>query len=469
MNTIYKFMAAALVATSTLTAAAQNTSSAYFTNDYKFRHTMNPAYGNEQNYVSIPAMGNVNLSLHGNFGVKDVVMDNPQYPAHSSDRLTTFMNPYISVGDALSGFSSGDNKLMQDLNLSILSAGFKAFGGYNTIELNVHEFMGVSLPYELFEFAKNTGNKTYNIGDINASAQAYAELAFGHSRQINEQLRVGAKLKFLFGAGRADATFKDMKADLSAPDKWTLQGKAEANVSLKGFKYKTETKEYNQEGRGSYEQVNDIDIDGAGLGGFGMAVDLGAIYKLNDDWTFSASLTDLGFISWSNNVTAESSGESFEFDGFHDVAVSKDYGGEELDDKADKIGDQFMDFAHLSDKGDKGGRTTGIGATLNLGAEYTLPVYRQIKFGALSTTHIRGKYTWTEGRLSANYEPLGWIDGGLSLAANNFGVGMGWVVNIHPKGYNFFVAMDHLLGSFSKNGIPLKKNASVALGMSVTW
>lgn len=35
---------------------AQGLNSAYFTKDYKFRHTMNPALANEQNYVSIPAL-----------------------------------------------------------------------------------------------------------------------------------------------------------------------------------------------------------------------------------------------------------------------------------------------------------------------------------------------------------------------------------------------------------------------------
>ena len=33
-----------------------------------------------------------------------------------------------------------------------------------------------------------------------------------------------------------------------------------------------------------------------------MAADLGAVYKLGDDWTLSASLLDLGFISWKNNM-----------------------------------------------------------------------------------------------------------------------------------------------------------------------
>ena len=398
-----------------------------------------------------------------------MIMDNPLYGQPGEKRLTTFMNPNISASSALDGFSTGNNRLIEDMNITLLSAGFKSFGGYNTIELNVKQSLGLSLPYEFFEFAKNTGNQTYDIGDINLGAQAYAELAFGHSRQLNEKLRVGAKVKLLFGIARADVALKDMKADLASDDKWTISGKAEANMSLKGLTYKTETKEYNNPNKGTYERVNDVDVDGGGLGGFGMAFDLGAVYKLNDDWTFSAALLDLGFISWSNDMMAASSGEPFEFDGFRDVAINRDNGGHKLSDITDDLGDQFTEFSNLEDKGDQGGRTTGIGATLNLAAEYTLPVYRQVKFGLLSSTRIRGPYSWTEGRLSANYEPLKWINGGVNFAVNSFAASMGWVLNIHPKGYNFFIGMDHILGSLSKEGIPLNSNASVQLGMSVTW
>lgn len=141
---------------------AQGLNSAYFTKDYKFRHTMNPALANEQNYVSIPALGSINVNLRGNFGYQDVIMDNPMYPATSDKKMTTFMNPYISVADALDGFSSGRNRIVGDVSIMVLSAGFRAFGGYNTIELNSRTSFGMSLPYELFEFAKNTGNRTYD-------------------------------------------------------------------------------------------------------------------------------------------------------------------------------------------------------------------------------------------------------------------------------------------------------------------
>ena len=469
MKYINKYMALGLLSICSLHAMAQQLNSAYFTNDYKFRHTMNPAYGNEQNYVSMPGFGNVNVSLMGNFGYEDVIFDNPMFPSTSKDRLTTFMNPYISTPDALKGFNSGDNKILGDVSITVLSAGFKGFGGYNTIELNARTSFGMSMPYELFEFAKNTGNRTYNIGNISANGQAFAELAFGHSRQINEKLRVGAKVKLLFGAGRGDVNIDNVKADLAADDKWTVSGHAKSEVSVKGFTYKTEEKEYKEEGRGTYQYVNDVDVDGAGLGGFGLAFDLGGVYKINNDFTVSAALLDLGFIKWSNNMVAVNGGEEFVFNGFHDVAVNEDRGGSTLSMQGDKYSDQLADFANLQDKGDEGGRTTGIGATLNLGCEYTLPVYRKITFGVLSSTRFRGDYSWTEARVSANWTPLKWIDGGVNMAFGSYRNSFGWVLNFHPKGYNFYVGMDHTLGKVSKEFIPLNSNAAVSVGMSVAW
>lgn len=469
MKQSYTRLAAAVIMIAAAGGAmAQGLNSAYFTDDYKFRHDMNPAFGNEQNYVSIPALGNINVNTHGNFGYEDVVFDNPMYPQGSDKKLTTFMNPYISTGAALDGFSKGNNRIMGDVGIMLFSGGFKAFGGYNTIEISSKTTFGISLPYELFEFAKNTGNRTYDIGDINAHAMSYVELAFGHSRQINEKLRVGAKLKFLFGLGRADLKFSDVKADLAANDKWTVSGKATADVSLKGFSFVSETDEYNNPDKGEYEKVSDIDVYGFGLGGFGMAIDLGGVYRINDDWQVSAAVLDLGFISWSENAQAVNRSDKFEFDGFHDISVN-DGSGVSFDDQADNYGDQMTDFLNLRDNGDQGGRTTGIGATLNFGAEYNLPVYRKITFGLLSSTRIKGAYTWTEGRLSANWTPLKWLDGGVNLAVNSFTTSMGWVLNIHPKGYNFFIGMDHLLGKQSKEGIPLSSNASLNIGMSVTW
>lgn len=468
MKRLATYMMTAAMTLCGTAVTAQTMNSAYFTGDYKYRHDLNPAYGNEQNYISWPALGNLNVSTHGNFGYGDVVMNNPMFGKGSDKKMTTFLNPYISSSDALSGFSKGNNRISGNVDITILSAGFKAFGGYNTIELGARTSFGMSLPYELFEFAKNTGNKSYDIGDVTANATAFAQLAFGHSHQIGDKLRIGAKVKFLFGGARADLKMENLKADLTADDKWTVTGKATANVSMKGFTYLESEEEYNDPQRGTYRKVDDVDIDGAGLGGFGMAFDLGGIYKINRDWTVSAAVVDLGFINWSNNMQATNRSQSFIFNGFHDTAVKSDHTNS-LDNQADKYGDQIADFANLSDEGDQGSRSTGFGATVNVGCEYTLPVYRKLTFGLLSSTRINGEHTWTEGRLSANVAPLKWLDGGINVAVNSYTASMGWVLNIHPKGQNFFIGMDHLLGKTSKEFIPLSSNASVCVGFNVAW
>lgn len=459
-----RFIIAAFLLTMGQHISAQGLHTGYFTDDYSYRHEDNPAFANDRNYVSLPGLGNINVTTMGNFGLKDVVRDNPLYPSQSDKKKTSFLNPYLS--DPLKGFSKGNNSVGSEVSIAVLGAGFKAFGGYNTITVNLRADVNAKVPYELLRFAVNAGNGVYDIGDISADAQSWAELALGHSRQINEQWRVGAKLKFLFGLGNASARMEDVKAQLEG-DTWRVQAQAHTDVSVKGFQYKSEAKEY-EASDGTYQRVNDVDVDGYGLSGFGLATDLGAVYTPNDTWQFSAAIKDLGFIHWSNDCYAENPSPSFTFDGFHDMDV-KGSQPNTMDKQGDRYSDQLSQFANLQDKGDKGGRTTGLGMTINVGASYTLPAYKKMKIGMLSSTRFISKYTRTEVRASANWMPLRWLDGCVSLAGGTYGFDCGWLLNIHPAGVNFFIGMDHIPGKFSKEFIPLSSNASLTMGLSVSF
>ena len=253
-----RYIVAAVSMLLVMQAQAQNLHSAYYTDNYLYRHAMNPAYDNEQSYVAIPGLGNLNVNTKGNFGYEAVVMNNPLAGQPGEKKMVTFMHPSIDAATALSDFSTGNNRIVGNVGIAVLSAGFKAFGGYNTVEINSKTSFGVSLPYELFEFAKNIGNRSYDIGDINAGAMSYVELAFGHSRKITEKLRVGAKMKLLFGLGRADVKMENVKAELDASNRWLIQANAVADVSMKGFSYKVKEKEYKSENRGSYQCVNKL-------------------------------------------------------------------------------------------------------------------------------------------------------------------------------------------------------------------
>lgn len=463
MKTMKRYILIAVLFATAGTMMAQDLNTAYFTDDFKYRHDMNPAYGNSQGYFALPALGNIGISTQGNFGLDAVLYENKWGPK----KTTTFMNPNISVSEVMDKFNSGDNKLAANMRLTILSAGFKGLGGYNTIELNSKTNVGLLLPYELFEFAKNIGNRHYDIGSINANAQSYMELAFGHSRNLNEKLRVGAKMKVLIGVARADVEMKNIQTDLTG-DEWTISGQSQADVMMKGFTYTEERSDYKAK-NGQYRKVKDVDVDGAGVGGFGLAVDLGGIYKINNDITVSAAINDLGFISWSNDMRAKNNAQSFRFKGFRDMDVHQGEGKTTFDDEADSYSDQLADFINLQSQGDQGGVTKGIAATINLGGEYTLPKYRQLSFGLLSSTRLNGDYSWTEARVSANYRPLKWIDGAVSAAVGTYAASVGWVINFHPKVVNLFIGMDHLMSKSSKQGIPMNSNASMSMGLNITW
>lgn len=464
---IKHFALAAIMAASGNIVQAQELNSAYFMDGMTSRHELNPAFGNDQSYFSFPLLGSLNLKLQGNFGIQDVLFKNP----NSGYYNRTFMHPDVSVSEALSGFNKGANKITEDISITILSAGFKGLGGYNTIELKERSVGGISVPYELFEFAKDLNNRSYEFDDIRAKVNLYTELAFGHSHQVSEKLRVGAKVKLLFGHANADLTIEDMKANLVG-NQWQLSSKkAEANINMKGIKFKNKTSDYKVSGTYEHVDLGETDIDGLGVSGFGLGLDLGAEYEVIEGLKVSAAVKDIGFISWKNNYLLKQRKSTFTFDGFHDIAIKSDDSkpGELLDDKMDGYADQLSDFMALNNEGDTGSKSTTLAATISLGGEYTLPMYQALSAGLLFQQRINGPFSWTEGRVSANWKPLSWLNGGMNFGVGTFGASAGWIVNFHPKGFNFFVGMDHILGKMTKEMVPLSSNASFSMGMAFTW
>lgn len=470
MKKLYKLFTAALLAGSCLTASAQALRSGYFLAGYSFRHQLNPAFSAERNYISIPALGNINIGTQGNIGVGHFL-----YP--QNDQLITFMHSSINGQDFL-GELKDKNRLSANINMTLLAAGFHAWGGFNTVDINLRSNTSMNLPYDLFAFMKMgmTGSEThYDIGDLGIQSNNYIELAFGHSRKINDKLNVGGKLKFLLGAANLSLKMTDMDVTLSQ-DKWMVKANGEMSASLKGLTMPTKAESGRNVDNASQRDLIDwdnMDVDSPGLSGFGMAIDLGATYKVMDDLTVSAALLDFGFMSWNNTIKAATSNAPWEFDGFQNIAVDSELGDDDpnsLESQLDAIGKDLEDYAsfHRTENGVK--RTAMLGATLNIGAEYAFPLYKKLHFGFLSSTRINGKYSWSEGRISANVAPIKWFDAGVNYAISSFGSSFGWLLNFHPRGFNFFVGMDHLMGKITPQFIPVKSgNMNLSLGFNVTF
>ena len=454
MNKYIKTAIISATAVLSFGAVAQNTNSAYFTEGYTHRYQLNPAFDNEKNFISIPGVGNINVATHGTIG-----LDNIFY--NVDGKTTTFMNPAVDA--SFLNDINDVSRLAGDVNINLLSAGFKAFNGYNTVSINVRGNLNTHLPKTIVSFMKEgVENKTYDISDFDAHADVYGEIALGHSHKLGDKWRVGGAVKFLLGGANIDAKFN--KAELTlGEDEWSAITNAEVQASVKGLTY-----EHDINKETGHEYVSGMDVDGTGLNGFGMAFDLGAEFKPNQDWAFSAALLDLGFINWNNNMVASTGGDKSFTTSTYSFNVDED-APNNFSDEFDMMMNDLSALYELEDEGDAGSRTTTLGATLNLGAEFTLPVYRNLKFGLLNSTRIQGDYSWTEFRLSANINPVKPFSAGANFAVGTYGCSFGWLMNVNVTGFNMFVGMDHFMGKLTKQGLPLSSNASVNMGINIPF
>lgn len=464
-----KLILAVLLTSFVAGVSAQALRSSYFLDGYVYRHELNPAFMGENNYVAFPVLGNLNVGLQGNVGVSNFLykLNNPT----SKYSLTTFMHESISSSRFLNGLHEG-NEINVNLSMPIISFGFHKWGGFNTFGLNFRVNENNNLPYDLFAFMKNwqtdVEGTSYNIKDLKVRANAYAELALGHSRKINEELTVGGKLKFLFGGANADVYFDNMEVTMSK-DKWRIAVQGYGNVSMKGATIST--KEADELGRREFDKFK---LNSPGIGGIGFGIDLGATYKMDqfvEGLTLSASLLDLGFISWNHTVKLGNDGSTpFEFDGFNNIVVNDDDDDNSLSNQIDRIGDDLEDMFKFYDNGVTNKRTTALNATMNIGAQYVFPYYKKLSFGFLSSTHFNKPFTWTEGRFYANIAPIKWFDASVNYAASTYGSSFGWILNFHPKGFNFFIGSDHMIFKVTPQFVPVHNlNANFSMGINFTF
>lgn len=459
--------------TATAVSAQEAPRTAYFLDGYTFRHELNPAFSGERNYVAIPALGNINTALFSSVGINNFLYETP---AGSPYKLTTFMSPTVDADEFL-GKLSDNNHINANINLTLLSAGFKAFNGFNTVTIGFHTDMGVNLPKDLFKFMKlmQDGGTEYNFKDIRVDANAMAEIALGHSRKINSKLDVGAKVKILLGIASASARIDNMNVRM-AGDEWSVTADGTLEMAAgSGLRVPTKQEagaEYDKPSQADLIEWGDIDYDGFGFSGFGLGFDLGATYQLLPDLQLSAAVNDLGFMHWGNAVKGHT-GTEWKFDGFHDIAVDKDQPGYEenkLGQQLDNIGDDLEDLVNIHREEVGGSYTKALHATIHIGAEYKMPFYSKLTGGFLFSQYIAGCSSWTEGRFFAVVKPVDWFDATVNYGASNYGSSFGWMLNFHPKGFNFFVGSDHQFFKLTHQCLPVgHATASFNVGFNVTF
>lgn len=457
-------LAGAVLLSSAFTISAQNMRSGYFMDGYAYKFKMNPAMGSSRGFVALSALGNSNIGINSNLGLSSVL-----YPKQDGSGLTTFLNSEVDTREALSKFSS-HNYMNTNTDLSVVTFGFWGKKGrmFHTVDLSVKADVETSLPYDLFRFAKegSVNGNVFDLSDTGVKANAHVSLAYGFSLPIGKHVRFGARTKFLMGIGDVEASLKGTKFTTGAEGIYSVtDGTLKAALPLGMY---LPVNEQNYVDWKSFPETLSTDAGAISstCTNFGAAFDLGVTVDFLEDFTASASVIDLGFISW-NNYSAASAARDTEGNPKTTYVVK---GGEEND--FENLGDRFLECLDFNVGADRTRRAIMLDPTVYIGLEYRMPFYRRMSVGLLSTTKISGIYTWTEGRLSVNVNPTNWFSATTNYAYSTFGHSAGLAFTFHLPGFNFFVGTDSYLPmlNVSPQFIPINRiNTSTTFGINIMF
>lgn len=410
----YILLAASLLAFN-LGATAQSRNS-YFMEGSYFRNELNPALAPSQGYVAVPLISGLGMNLNSNF----LAVDN--FFFERNGKVVTALHESVSADDFL-GKLPNKNKLAANFNFNLFGGGFYHKNTFWNFGANLRSVSDMNISKDIFTALKTLGNGTYDLSNTSLSTKEYAEIYVGHSRNILDWVTVGAKVKFLVGIGNALVDIDQMQATI---------GREQVAAHMRGL-IRANGVFINSSGAKAGDEISDeVFTSGLIFGSYGAAVDLGAEVRLLDNrLRVSGAITDLGFIGWSSKSRLEANIKGdFEYNG-----INFDTG--EADIKSE---------SGLYVEGNTGkGYATRLNCALNFGAEYNI-LDDRIGFGLLSHTEFCQTMSFTELTASANFRPLNWLSATLSHTLcnrNRFGV-MGFALNLHATGVNFFVGADYM-------------------------
>lgn len=215
----------------------------------------------------------------------------------SYNELFTKVEPDSTVVDVPKAISflQKNNAVTSHININLLHLGMRLQSGA-FLSFHVQERIEADLlyPREILDFIWNGGenyqNKPLNVGRVGFRATHFREFGFGYAKTVNEQLSIGARAKFLLGLADA-STPGNFKASLTSDGEIFQLDADWKNAALR------------TSGLNIYEgEVGDIGSHMIFNSNNGVALDLGMTYELSKDYAISASLLDVGFISWKEDI-----------------------------------------------------------------------------------------------------------------------------------------------------------------------
>lgn len=483
----------------TLSANAQFLRTSYFMEGTHYRQQLNPALTPTKGYFNLPVIGAVNATVGstslGYQDIIDIIDDGDDFYTKPD-----FMNRL-----------KDNNKLNVNFSTEILSAGWYKGKNFWSFNIGLRTYIGANLTKNMFTFLnemetveENWRNSNYDISGQQLNINAYTEIGLGLSRQINSRLTVGARVKALLGIGNMELKLNRVAMSANLPsdqqiNQWSSESywnsmtpsqAAQAAQELKdkfnnyhanltvGAELKSSFKGLELQEEEGKDYVTDFDFDSGKLGiaGYGFGIDLGASYKILDNLTVSASVLDLGFISWSKSSTkiASANPDPIDIKGSTYANMVDPNNPNTVMNAVNQLQNDAQGYMDRVTNGDvldydmlqlevsdaKESRKSRLASTLVLGAEYGF-FNNKLAVGVLSTTRFVQPDALTELTFSANYRPKSWFNVALSYSAiQSAGKSFGLGLKLGP----LFVGTDYMFLGKNSNSVNGFVGVSIPLG-----
>ena len=483
----------------TLSANAQFLRTSYFMEGTHYRQQLNPALTPTKGYFNLPVIGAVNATVGstslGYQDIIDIIDDGDDFYTKPD-----FMNRL-----------KDNNKLNVNFSTEILSAGWYKGKNFWSFNIGLRTDIGANLTKNMFTFLnemetveENWRNSNYDISGQQLNINAYTEIGLGLSRQINSRLTVGARVKALLGIGNMELKLNRVAMSANLPsdqqiNQWSSESywnsmtpsqAAQAAQELKdkfnnyhanltvGAELKSSFKGLELQEEEGKDYVTDFDFDSGKLGiaGYGFGIDLGASYKILDNLTVSASVLDLGFISWSKSSTkiASANPDPIDIKGSTYTRMINVNDPQTVMNAVNQLQTDAQGYMDRVTNGDvldydmlqlevgdaKESRKSRLASTLVLGAEYGF-FNNKLAVGVLSTTRFVQPDALTELTFSANYRPKSWFNVALSYSAiQSAGKSFGLGLKLGP----LFVGTDYMFLGKNSNSVNGFVGVSIPLG-----
>ena len=422
MVRIKQFLLIVFLAAIYFNSSAQNTQVMYYMKIPQ-NHLINPAVKPDNlYYLGVPVLSGISTSINNNFlELTDIFT-----PDLKADSIISFQNPNFNLNQIADKLKKHNN-ISVDANIQFLGFGFTVWKDlYIFVDVIDRVEAAAVFPKDLLNlYLKNYDqflNQTVDLSGLNFNGQYFREYGLGFSKNLTDKLRVGAKIKLL--SGIASASLDDRKLALKInSDNFTKEVTADATLNISGKKNIDRLFYDNYILKRSSDTVNRSanvkgfmnDLFFPPLTNTGLGFDFGAVYEVNRMITVSASVTDLGFIKWKDDLTSYSAKDTtLTFNRFtlQDVVDQKITLSTLFDEAGNTIRDSFKENATSS------AFKTYLATEINLGANINLlPVF---SVGILSSSKIWSGEVKEALTLSGNVYLGRMFSGSLSYTTANY-------------------------------------------------